>query len=210
VALVCVGFVTVRSSPTHPTATIVVYALDADSSDAWLGLRGLPARQLPAGMRSGPAAPAWLTRLLGRGSSAGFASVERVAVAAPTTTVVSDSTVGGERRLVLRIVPAPGTEVINMQAPDTRVLRAAIDGRTIDTSRYRGGVRSWRLDYTGPPTSGITLALALPAGSQLSLDLMTRTPGLPALSGVQIPTRTADVVTIQTGDITLVHRVVRF
>jgi hypothetical protein len=54
------------------------------------------------------------------------------------------------------------------------------------------------------------LALALPAGSQLSLDLMTRTPGLPALSGVQIPARTPDVVTIQTGDITLVHRVVRF
>lgn len=210
VALVCVGFVTVRSSPTHPTATIIVYALDADSSDAWLGLRGLPARQLPAALRSGPAAPVWLTRLVGRGSSAGFASVERVGVAAPTTTVVSDSTVGGERRLVLQIVPALGTEVINMQAPDTRVLRAAIDGRTIDTSRYRGGVRFWRLDYTGPPASGITLALAIPAGSQLSLDLMTRTPGLPALSKVQIPTRTPDVVTIQSGDITLVHRVVRF
>ena len=208
--LVCVGMVTVRGSPDHPTPSIVLYALDADSSDAWLGVRGLPPRQLPPAMRSGQSPPLWLTRLFGRGASAGYASVPRVAVAPPTTTVVTDSTVGAERRLVIRIVPAPGTEVINLQAPDTRVLSAAIDGRQIDTSRYRGGVRFWRLDYTGPPESGIMLALSIPAGKPLTLDLMTRTPGLPPLDGAPIPARTPDIVTVQTGDITLVHQLVRF
>jgi Peptidase family M28 len=208
-ALVGTGMATVRSSSDHPTPSVVAYAVDADSTDAWLIARGGDARTLTASTTPGGSPPVWLTRLLGRGRSVTYVPVSRVGVAPPTTSLIADSTVGAERRIVVLIRPAPGTETINMQAIGARVLRAAIDGRAIDTSRYRRGVRSWRLAYSAPPAAGITLALAIPTGLQMSLDLMARSPGLPPLPGTAIPSRTPDVVTIQTGDVTLVHREVR-
>ena len=138
-----------------------------------------------------------------------YASVARSVIAPPTLTVIADSAIAGERRVVLLVRAAPGTETITMQATDTRVLRAAIDGRAIDTSRYRGGVRPWRLSYTAPPDSGLTLALTVPAGSGVSLDITTRSPGIPSLDGIRLPPRAPDVVTSQTGDVTLSHRSVR-
>jgi hypothetical protein len=125
---------------------------------------------------------------------------------APNTTL---ATVGGERRLVLHVAAAANAEVINMRSSGMRVLRASIDGRAIDPSRYRGGFSSWQLDYNGPPPTGITLGLTIPAGSGVSLDLMSRAPELPTLPNVRIPSRPDDIVTIQTGDITIRHREVR-
>ena len=206
IVLLCVGMTTVRSSPLHPTPSIVAYAVDADSTGAWVAARGPIHPDSSVAGKQGQEPPAWLSRLVGRGRSVSYTPVANVAEPAPTTTVLSDSTSGAERRLVLRIVPPPGAGTIDMQSIDTRVLRASIDGRAIDASRYRGGLRSWRLGYSGPPQAGITLGLVVPAASEVSLDLMSRTPGLPPV--VQIPARSDNVVTIQTGDIVLVHRVV--
>jgi hypothetical protein len=210
VVLLFIGFATVRRSPAHPVASVIAYALDADSTDAWLGTRGLDARPSESPLRAGQAPPEWLARRFGQGRSVAYTPVSRVSVLPPTATVVSDSTVGAERTVVLRIVAAAqGTETIGIQATDTRVIRASVDGRPIDTSRYRDGVRSWRLQYSAPQPAGMTLALTVPAGSGIALDLLARTPGLPPLQGIQIPPRSPDVVTIQTGDVTLVHRAVR-
>ena len=209
VVLIFIGFATVRSSPAHPTPSIVTYALDADSTDAWLGTRGFARKDRAAAQQASQTPPAWLARRFGRGRSVSYVSAPRAAIMAPTATVVSDSTVGGDRRVVVRIVAAPNTETIDMQAGDTRVIRASIDGRPIDTSRYRGGARSWRLAYSAPPPAGITLALTVPAGQSIPLELTARSPGLPALANVEIPPRPPDVVTIQTGDVTFVHRTLR-
>ncbi len=209
VVLLFIGFVTVRSSPAHPTPSIVAYALDADSANAWLGTRGLDAPDGTAGPTTTESPPAWLARRFGRGRSVAYRPVPRAPVLAPTATVIGDSTAGSERHVVLRVVASPGTETIDIQAIGTRVIRASVDGRPIDTSRYRGGVTSWRLGYSAPQPAGITLALTVPAGSSVSLDLLARAPGIPTLPGVQAPTRPPDVVTVQTGDVTMVHREIR-
>jgi hypothetical protein len=96
-----------------------------------------------------------------------------------------------------------------MRSADTRVLRATVDGRAVETGRYRGGVRFWRLDYHAPPDSGFALGLALPAGSALSLDLSARARGVPQLPNVTLPARPANVVTVHSGDVTLIHRTFR-
>jgi hypothetical protein len=134
-----------------------------------------------------------------------------VTIEPPTATLVSDSTVGNERRVVLHVAAAPGTEVIGMQAAnDTRVLRASVDGRVIDPSRYRGGgLGPWRLTFSGPPDTGLTLGLTVPAESPIALELVSRSRGLPSLPTVRIPNRPDDVVAIQTGDVTVQHREVR-
>lgn len=97
-----------------------------------------------------------------------------------------------------------------MRALGAPVLDAAVDGLRIDTSRYRRRPAAWRLDYSAPPDSGVTLALTLPAGGSVSLDLTARAAGLPALTGVRLPARSPGVVTSQTGDVTVAHQVVHF
>ena len=203
--LTATGMATVRSSPDHPTPSVLAYALDADSTDAWTVARGATASQLTVLKSPQQSPPAWLSRTFGSGPLTLYGTGTRLVLGAPLATVIADSTAAGERRLVLRIQPPAGTETISLHANETRVLRSSIDGRAIDTARYRSSVGFWRLDYTAPPDSGITLGLTVPAGSSVSLDLLARSPGIPAAANVQ-PTRTADVVTAQTGDVTVVHR----
>jgi hypothetical protein len=204
-ALVAVGMMTVRSTPDHPTPSIFAYAVDADSSDGWLVARGPNASQLAVfGAAKSP--PAWLSNAFGSGRSVSYSGATRLVVESPVAAVVSDSTAAGERQVTLRIRPPSGAETISLRANGTRVLRSSIDGRAIDTARYRGVVRFWRLEYSAPPDSGIVLALTVPAGSSVSLDVLARSRGVPSVPGVQLPTRSADVVTAQTGDVTVVHK----
>jgi hypothetical protein len=210
--VISIGMATVRSSPAHPSPSTIAYGVDADTTTGWLVVRGPITRELSSATPTGTP-PEWLSRLTGRGRSVAYVSTARVSVAAPTTSVISDSTVGAERRLVIGIVPVAGTETISMESVGTPVLRASIDGREIDTSRYRGGASGWRLFYSGPPPAGVRLGLTVSANSPISLDLITRSPGVPpfeALHVAPLPPRLPDVVTIQTGDVTLVHRRVSF
>ena len=207
VVLIAVGMATVRSSPRHPSSSQIAYAFDADATDAWLVVLGPIATQLP---RAGaePPVPEWLSRRFGVVSAVAYAPTQRLTIDAPSMTVMTDSTAAGERHVTLRVQAASGTEAITMRAIETNVLRAAVDGRLIATDRYRASVRFWRLTYSAPPDSGFTLALAVPAGSRISLDVAARAPGIPALPNVRLPSRSPDVVTAQSGDITLIHRTV--
>jgi len=208
-AVTAIGLTTVRSSPRHPTPSVIAYAFDADSTNAWLATLGPAAKLITGPAASGTQPPAWVRRVFGGGRSMTYRQVPKVAVDPPAVTVIADSSTNDERRLVLRIRAAPGTETIGMRANETRVLRAAIDGRAIDTSRYRDNLELWSLDYAAPPDSGITLALTVPARSTLSLDLLTRSRGIAPLAGITFPPRPSDVVTVQMGDVTVVHRTVR-
>jgi hypothetical protein len=204
--LLAIGMATVRSSPEHPTPSQIVYALDADSTDAWVAARGPSAGQLFVVTSQTKAPPPWLSRAFGSDRSVLYGPAGRLDIGTSVATVVADSTVAGERRLVLRIRAPAGTETVSLRANETRVLSASIDGRLIDTKRYRSSVRPWRLDYTAPPDSGITLALTVPGGSPVSLDVLARSPGVPLRTGVRLARRPSDVVTAQAGDLTAVHR----
>jgi hypothetical protein len=208
VCAVLFGMATVRSSPRHPTPSQVIYAVHADSTDAWIAT-GRRTNLVTA--TSGPSArvPSWLQRSLGAGAVA-FYPAPRVAVDAPTVTLVADSTTTEGRRLAFLVRAASGTQTITLRANETRVLASAVDGRAIDPTRYRGSVRLWNLTYTAPPDSGFTLALTVPAGGGVALDLVTRNGKVPALNGIAIANRPPDVVTAQTGDGTMIFRTVRF
>jgi hypothetical protein len=208
-AVTAIGMTTVRSSPRHPTPSVIVYALDADSANAWLGTLGPSAKLISPPAASDAQPPRWLRRAFGGGRSMTYRQAPKVTVDPPVVTVIADSSTDAERRLVLRIRAAPGTETIGMRANKTRVLGATIDGRAIDTSRYRGNAESWSLDYAAPPDSGITLALTVPARSSVSLDLLTSSRGIAPLAGITFRPRPSDVVTVQMGDVTVVHRTVR-
>ena len=209
--LLAIGAATVRSSPEHPVPSSVVYAMDADSTDAWLVSRGLsPDARTGTGTARPTGIPAWLTEFRGVGDDPVFASAPRASIEPPTATVLTDSSSASGRELRLRVRAAPGTGSIAMRADGARVVRASVDGRPIDTSRYRSPVRQWRLTYAAPPDSGFTLALTLDAPRPFALELGAQTPGLPAVAGVQPPRRAPNVVSVHTGDATIVRRSIRF
>ena len=207
--VIAVGLVTVRSSSAHPIPSQLAYVQNADSTDAWLIGGGPLAKELAATATGTNSPPAWLTRQYGSGRSATYAPAPHTQIDPPTVTIIADSALGAGRRVVLRVRAAAGTGEVSLLAKGPTVLKAEVDGRPIDTSRYRAKPTGWRLDYSAPPDSGFTLTLDLPLG-ELSFDVVARSAGLPQLNGVRLPARADDVVTAQRGDYTAVHRTIRF
>ena len=219
------GAITVRNSIDHPVSSLLVYAADADASDAWLVTpvslekRGswsdsaLGASQqilVPGRHPAAGAPPAWLTNVLGEELRVAVRAAPRVSLTAPTATVLSDSTTEAGRRLALRIVSAPGTMTLDIRSVGGAVLSASVDGRAIDTTRYRRACRKWELSYSAPPDSGFLLALTLPRGAKAVLELNAQSAGIAPVAGLRIPPRPDDVVPLQIGDVTDVYRKLTF
>jgi hypothetical protein len=207
--------ITVHPSVRHPLRTALVYATYADSSDAWLGA---PGRATDAwtrsviGTDSSVHSPAWTTSLFGYTIPFSGRKVQRVPLGAPDATLIGDSTMNGARRLVLRVSAPTGTTGLVMRVHGAKVLAAAIDGRVVDTTRFRSlgplssGASGWIMQYWAVPDTGAIVALSIPPGSHIDFDLAARRPGLPSIPGVTIPARPPDVVPSQTGDVSIVYR----
>jgi Peptidase family M28 len=220
-----VGAITVRNSATHPVPSILVYAADAEANDAWLvspaalvkrsswsasalgASRRLmtPGQQLAAGDP-----PSWLTNVFGEELRVAVRPAARISLTGPVATVIADTTTDAGRRLALRIVSAPGTLNVDMRSVGGTVLVAEVDGRVIDTSRYRRSTPQWTLSYAAPPDSGFTVALTIPRGATMTLELSAQTAGILPLTDPSIPPRPDDVVPVQSGDQTDIYRRVTF
>jgi hypothetical protein len=97
-----------------------------------------------------------------------------------------------------------------MRARGAKVLASSIDGRVVDTTRYRRRARDWVMQYWAVPDSGAVVALSVAAGARIDFDLAARRPGIPPIPGVTIPPRPPYVVPSQAGDANIVYRQWRF
>ena len=227
-ALFVIGAATVRFDEEHPAPSLLVYALDADSPNAWLSTPAPLARAESWGAlalgsaarlvrRTGDqhagsasavqAPPEWLARVLGREIPTLAARVPRVPRGAPELTVLADSSIGSTRHLTFRIKTAPGTLSVGIRSVGAPVVSASVNGRMIDTSRFRTRVVPWALSYTAPPdSSGLTIALVMPSTGNAAFEVAAWSAGLPELTGIHIPPRPGYVVPVQTGNGTVVFR----
>jgi hypothetical protein len=210
--------------PIHVQPSMLVYALSAETADAWLGTPadfgrpaswaaealGTSARMMGPRSPADSGAPAWLTRFVAGESPFLAAPAPRLALDAPQIDVVADARIGDRRRLELRVRPAPGTYSMRLRATEGQVLSAAVDGRDIDDTRYRTRSPQWTLGYVAPAAEGFTLALTLPLERGLTLDVVARSLGLPPSILAALPSRPERVVPVHTGDYTVVHRRVHF
>ncbi len=217
VILFATGAATVRTNPDHPAGAALAYAIDADSGGAWLtgyGDRGMARVWLRSTLAASrdkigdDAPPAWLRHAFDK-RIAGFARVPTMSVARPIVEILGDTTLGAARRVTLRIRVIPGALGVLMDADSGAVLAAAVDGRAIDTKRYRYPTARWSLDYAAPPDSGFVLALTLRSGVHPLLDVIARTNGIAGALTMRIPPRPSGVLRAQGGDETLVHRALR-
>jgi hypothetical protein len=133
-------------------------------------------------------------------------AVQRVPLGAPVATVIRDTLMNGVRRIVLRVNAPAGTTGLVMRAQGAKVFASSIDGRDVDTTRYRRRASDWVMEYWAVPDSGAIVGLSIPANGHVVFDLAARRPGIPAVPGVKIPARPPNVVQSQTGDVSIVYR----
>ncbi|MEO7822686.1 MAG: M28 family peptidase, partial [Gemmatimonadaceae bacterium] len=211
----CVGLaaLTVRPSADHPLRSALVYAQNADSSDAWLGTLGGPTNEWTRdaiGEVTSGSYPEWTTRLSASSSRFTGRRVHQIPLDAPNATLIGDTLIDGARRVALHVRAPTGTTGLVMRVRGTRVLASSIDGRSVDTTRYRHRARDWVIQYWAVPDSGAMIGLSIPAGSQLDFELAARRPGIPPVPGLSILPRPPHVALSQTGDVSIVYRRVRF
>jgi hypothetical protein len=208
-AVLLVGLVVVRRSARHPVGTALAYVQNADSADAWFGsLRQADNQWTRTVVGASSPHPTWVALAAG-GTFAGR-KVERVDVGAPSAVLVRDTLINDARRVVLRVFAPRAATNLRLRVLGTRVSTASIDGRVVDTTRYRYPSRDWQLQYHAVPDSGAIVALSIPQGQSLDLEMASRSPGLPRIPGLTVPARPADVVPVQIGDATYVYKRVRF
>jgi hypothetical protein len=209
VAVVVVAAFSVRRSAEHPVPTALVYAENADSSDAWFGSFS-QFRDVWTKTAVGQTAPApqWINDFMRRQFVG--RKIERVPLDAPKATLVRDTLLNGARRVVLRLTAPSGTTGLSIRASGAPVSTASIDGRVVDTTRYRRRSRDWVMEYWAVPDSGVVVALSIPAGAKIDLHLTSRRPGIPSVPGLSIPARPPYVVPIQSGDASYVYRRMTF
>jgi hypothetical protein len=214
-AVVCLAIaaLTVHRSSDHPLRSALVYAENAESGDAWLGDLGSSTNawtREAIGERRPDPVPAWTARLSENGDRFTGRKVQRVSLGSPIATLTGDTLINGVRRVELRVTAPAGTTGLVMRARGAKVLESSIDGRAVDTTRYRHRARDWVVQYWAVPDSGAVVALSVPASSRFDFDLAARRPGIPPVPGLTIPPRPPDVVPSQTGDVNIVYRQWRF
>ena len=213
IVVLAIAALTVRPSADHPLRTALVYAENADSSDAWFGTLANSSdawTRDAIGARTSTPSPEWTANLSENSSRFTGRSVARAPFAAPNASLVGDALVDGIRHVVLHVTAPAGTTGLVMHARGTKVLASSIDGRVVDTTRYRHQARDWVMEYWGVPESGATVALSIPAGDHIDLDLAARQLGIPPVPGITIPPRPPYVVPSQMGDEAIVYRQLRF
>jgi hypothetical protein len=209
IVLVGIGAITVRTSDVHPVPSRLIYAIDADRSDAWLASRA-SATRTDAWTRTALApfaeGPEWIAHFFLQPTAVVAKHVSPLPLPQPAINILSDSTTSDARQLSLRVQGSAGTTALGMRVTDAPVISAAIDGRAIDTTRYRLHTREWTLWYWAPSHSGALLSFVVPAGSTPKLEILAYSLGIPTLPGIMIPPRPANVVPVQSGDVTIVCR----
>jgi hypothetical protein len=197
----------VHTDADHPARSSLVYAWHVDSSDAWLGSSSGLNDEWTRSVIGAPApVPTWVSHTLEFGGSLPGKRVPRVPLDGPNATVARDTTINGLRRVVLRVTAPKGATNLLMRASGTRVATASIDGRIVDTARYRYKTPDWLMDYYAVPDTGAIVALSIPLGAKLNFELASSSPGLPPVPGLVIPVRPSNVVPSQDGDVTVVYR----
>jgi hypothetical protein len=210
VIVVVIGALTVKQSADHPIRSALVYAENADSADAWLGAFGAQDSWTRSVIGGSARGPEWTGRLGEAPLRLIARRVSRIALEAPTATFIRDTIINGARRVVVRVKAPAGSTALVMHAVGAPVLTASIDGRVIDTTRYRRRSADWVMEYWAVPDSGAIVALSIPRGQHIDFDIAAWRPGLPSIPGLAIAPRPPDVVPSQAGDVNISYRRSRF
>lgn len=220
-AVFAYGAATVRRSDRYPTVANLSHVTNIDADSAWLVAPLQTARDgsyaaeaLGASRRTlrsvadADSAMRWLYDVRALSPAMAARGTPRTDAEAPEAAVIADSIVNDTRHLSVRFTAPRGT--LSYAVHGAAFVRAlSVDGRALDSARYRAVPKTLSVPFTAPPDSGFVVVLELPRDSTAELHLTATSPGLPAKPGVDVPARKAGVVPVQNGDVTIRYRRVR-
>lgn len=103
-------------------------------------------------------------------------------------------------------VRTPHVLTTQVHVVGAKVLRAAVDGRTIDTTRFRYARKAWEASFRGPPDSGVAYTFTRPRDAHPSIEMLSARAGLPTLPVVTIAARPVGTIPVQQRDIRVARR----
>lgn len=226
IACLAAGMAWTRYSERFPRPVNLHYVLDADARAAYWTVQSLPtgpyvetdrarwpdawARQFVGDFprRGRPLAlvQPWSASEGTPGYLTGGAPVADVA--APQASLLSSARSEGGRTVTFRAVPAREGSVLTVWVHGSQALDASVDGRRVAAAMpaRRADDTAWSLDYVNAPASGTIVTLVLRDTNPLTVAVLDRASGLPALFGQTLVPRPASVTPIQFGDQTVVRR----
>ena len=210
IVLCIVAARTTRYTAAHPKASLLAYALDADSGkaiwtssvarvDSWTG------HYVGASQRRGKLPdfyPVWYPIEFLQNAA------PVVQLAPPLAELVDKASDNATRTLHLHISTPRRARTIHVGISQSEVLSATVDGRDLgkpsDARWHEAG--QWGFDFANPPAEGIDVELRVRGAGPVTVVLVDRSTGLPAIPGADFPPRPDDSMAIHSGDQTMVRR----
>ncbi len=131
-----------------------------------------------------------------------------LSIAPPQAELLDKSSDGATRTLRLHITTPRHARTIHVGLAQAEVLSASVNGHDLgnpsEARWHQPG--QWSFDYANPPAEGIDVQLRVQATAPVTLVLVDRSSGLPAIPGANFAPRPADSMPIHSGDQTMVRR----
>ncbi|WP_456845483.1 M28 family peptidase [Cellulomonas sp. P5_C6] len=204
-AIVCVGagLVVDTFDAKHPLPTQLMYALDADSGQAWWVSSEVSPSDWTSQFVSEHQDVHTTFPLLGTGVWTGAA--EPADLPAPEVTTASDTTADGVRTLELTVVPQRQVRLVGMHMSDAGVRTAEVEGRDVPVSDG-----TFDVVFNAPPQDGVHVTLTLDADKDAELRVADGSDGLEDLPGFRPRPSGVGIEGSHTSELVLVGTTVTF
>ncbi|WP_209306465.1 M20/M25/M40 family metallo-hydrolase [Blastococcus sp. CT_GayMR19] len=180
-----VGLLVDRFDAGHPVPSQLVYALDTDSGQAWwASTEHEPGEYTGRYVSSRGALPVDFPYLAGADVVSGAA--EPAPLPAPVVETVSDSVVGGNREITVRVTPQrSGVRLLALElsVEGGSVTGGRLAGRPVAEPAL-GGDRLW-VTFHAPPDDGLQASFAVAGGGPVRLRVIDGSDGLDGLPGFE-------------------------
>jgi MFS family permease len=218
VACLAVAVSETRYSDHHPKRVNVYYVMDADSQKASWAARV-------------NGADAWTSQFLGASPQKGrpqalvapwssvdgvpgFLNGEAPVVNLPTphAALVSAVPTEGGRNVTFRVTPGREGDELSVWVNGVPALDVSIDGKRVtgEPAHRAADDTAWTLNYANAPASGAVVAMTLKGSQSLTVAVVERSFGLPAVPDRTYAPRPASLMPVQEGDLTVVRRTYTF
>lgn len=201
-----VGLSVDRFDAAHPVPTHLMYALDAGTGQAhWLSAETDPqpwTAQYVDGFAEVPDFPVLGDAKLRVGPA------EPANLPAPTLEVLSDTRLGEQRTLRVRLTPQRSVRLASLHVDAaTAVESATVNGRRVPVGRIaEGSPWGFGVVFHAPPPEGIEITLVLRAGTRPMLRAMDASDGLDGVPGFRPRPAGVGVVGSHTSEMLAVAR----
>jgi hypothetical protein len=178
-----VGLAVDRFDADHPVPSQLVYALDTETGQAWwASTEDEPGAYTGRYVSGRGALPVDFPYLAGADVVSGPA--EPAGLSAPVVEKVSDTVVGENREISVRVTPQrPGVRLLalDVSVDGGTVVRGRVAGRSVAEAAL-GGDRLW-VTFHAPPAGGLQASFTVVGGGPVTLRAIDGSDGLDGLPG---------------------------